>query len=68
MGTLKLVEAPAAFEERTRYDLEMIRTGVPAVVLKTTPVICLVAPGEPPPTLFEYIPPDAVCNFWMNPM
>ncbi|MBK8969990.1 MAG: excinuclease ABC subunit UvrB [Hahellaceae bacterium] len=59
-GLSKLVEAQR-LEERTRYDLEMMyELGYCSGIENYSRYLSGRAPGEPPPTLFEYIPPDAV--------
>lgn len=48
-------------EERTRFDLEMLRaTGMTAGIENYSRYLTGCAPGEPPPTLFEYLPKDAL--------
>ncbi len=48
-------------EERTRFDLEMLRaTGMTAGIENYSRYLTGRAPGEPPPTLFEYLPKDAL--------
>ena len=55
-GEGKLLEAQR-LEQRTRFDLEMIRsTGSCAGIENYSRFLTGRAPGEPPPTLFEYIP------------
>jgi len=56
----KLVEAQR-LEQRTRYDLEMIRElGYCTGIENYSRYLSGRAPGEPPPTLFEYLPSDAL--------
>jgi len=56
----KLVEAQR-LEQRTRYDMEMIRElGYCNGIENYSRYLSGRAPGEPPPTLFEYLPPDAL--------
>ncbi len=56
----KLVEAQR-LEERTRFDLEMmLELGYCNGIENYSRYLSGRAPGEPPPTLFDYIPPDAV--------
>ncbi|MDX1735755.1 MAG: excinuclease ABC subunit UvrB [Halioglobus sp.] len=56
----KLVEAQR-LEQRTRYDLEMIRElGYCTGIENYSRYLSGRAPGEPPPTLFEYLPPNAL--------
>ncbi len=56
----KLLEAQR-LEQRTQFDLEMIAaTGSCAGVENYSRYLSGRAPGEPPPTLFEYIPKDAL--------
>jgi excinuclease ABC subunit B len=56
----KLVEAQR-LEERTRFDLEMMETtGHCAGIENYSRYLTGRAPGEPPPTLFEYLPDDAL--------
>ena len=56
----KLLEAQR-IEQRTTFDLEMIAaTGSCAGIENYSRHLTGRAPGEPPPTLFEYLPPDAI--------
>ncbi len=56
----KLVEAQR-LQQRTRYDLEMIRElGYCQGVENYSRYLSGRAPGEPPPTLFEYLPDNAL--------
>ena len=56
----KLVEAQR-LEQRTRYDVEMIRElGYCTGIENYSRNLSGGAPGEPPPTLFDYIPKDAL--------
>ncbi len=56
----KLVEAQR-LEQRTRYDLEMMRElGYCNGIENYSRHLSGRAPGEAPPTLFDYIPPDAI--------
>ncbi len=56
----KLVEAQR-LEQRTRYDMEMIRElGYCTGIENYSRHLSGRGPGEPPPTLFDYIPPDAL--------
>jgi excinuclease ABC subunit B len=56
----KLVEAQR-LEQRTRYDLEMIRElGYCTGIENYSRYLSGRAPGEPPPTLFEYLPDNAL--------
>jgi excinuclease ABC subunit B len=56
----KLVEAQR-LEQRTRYDLEMMRElGYCNGIENYSRHLSSRAPGEAPPTLFDYIPPDAL--------
>ena len=56
----KLVEAQR-LEQRTRFDLEMImEIGYCAGIENYSRHLSGRAPGEPPPTLFDYLPPDAM--------
>jgi excinuclease ABC subunit B len=56
----KLVEAQR-LEQRTKYDLEMIRElGYCNGVENYSRYLSGRAPGEPPPTLFEYLPDNAL--------
>ncbi|MHA7816919.1 MAG: excinuclease ABC subunit UvrB [Pseudohaliea sp.] len=60
-GAEKLVEAQR-LQQRTRYDIEMIRElGYCQGVENYSRYLSGRAPGEPPPTLFEYLPDDALC-------
>ncbi|MBT5330243.1 MAG: excinuclease ABC subunit UvrB [Porticoccaceae bacterium] len=55
-----LVEAQR-LEQRTRYDLEMMRElGYCTGVENYSRYLSGRAPGEPPPTLFDYVPDDAI--------
>jgi excinuclease ABC subunit B len=56
----KLLEAQR-LEQRTVFDLEMIEsTGHCAGIENYSRYLTGRAPGEPPPTLFEYLPEDAL--------
>ena len=56
----KLLEAQR-LEQRTRFDLEMMAaTGSCAGIENYSRYLTGRAPGQPPPTLFEYLPPDAL--------
>ncbi len=56
----KLLEAQR-LEERTRFDLEMMEaTGHCKSIENYSRYLTGRAPGEPPPTLFEYLPEDAL--------
>jgi len=56
----KLVEAQR-LEQRTKYDVEMIRElGYCNGVENYSRYLSGRAPGEPPPTLFEYLPKNAL--------
>ncbi|MEZ5829769.1 MAG: excinuclease ABC subunit UvrB [Dongiaceae bacterium] len=56
----KLLEAQR-LEQRTRFDLEMIEaTGSCAGIENYSRYLTGRKPGEPPPTLFEYLPNDAL--------
>ena len=56
----KLVEAQR-LDQRTRYDLEMIRElGYCNGIENYSRQLSGRGPGEPPPTLFDYIPKDAL--------
>jgi excinuclease ABC subunit B len=56
----KLVEAQR-LEERTRFDLEMMQEiGYCAGIENYSRHLSGRRPGEPPPTLFDYLPPDAL--------
>jgi excinuclease ABC subunit B len=55
----KLLEAER-LEQRTQFDLEMLEaTGHCAGIENYSRFLTGRAPGEPPPTLFEYLPDDA---------
>ncbi len=59
-GQGKLLEAQR-LEERTQFDLEMLETtGSCAGIENYSRYLSGRNPGEPPPTLFEYIPENAV--------
>jgi excinuclease ABC subunit B len=56
----RLVEAQR-LEQRTRFDLEMLEaTGSCAGVENYSRYLTGRRPGEPPPTLFEYLPDNAI--------
>ncbi|PUA29943.1 MAG: excinuclease ABC subunit B [Cellvibrio sp. 79] len=56
----KLVEAQR-LEQRTRYDLEMMQElGYCNGIENYSRYLSGRAPGEPPPTLFDYLPQDAL--------
>jgi Helicase subunit of the DNA excision repair complex len=56
----KLLEAQR-LNERTRFDLEMIEaTGTCAGIENYSRFLSGRKPGEPPPTLFEYLPDNAI--------
>ena len=56
----KLLEAQR-LEQRTVFDLEMMETtGHCAGIENYSRYLTGRAPGQPPPTLFEYLPPDAL--------
>ena len=56
----KLLEAQR-LEQRTRFDLEMMEaTGSCAGIENYSRYLTGRLPGEPPPTLFEYVPENAV--------
>lgn len=56
----KLVEAQR-LEQRTRYDLEMMQElGYCNGIENYSRFLSGRAPGEPPPTLFDYLPQDAL--------
>ena len=56
----KLLEAQR-LEQRTRFDLEMLETtGHCKGIENYSRYLTGRAPGEPPPTLFEYLPQDAL--------
>lgn len=56
----KLLEAQR-LEQRTRFDLEMLETtGHCKGIENYSRYLTGRKPGEPPPTLFEYLPPDAI--------
>ncbi len=56
----RLVEAQRV-EQRTRFDLEMIREiGYCKGIENYSRYLSGREPGEPPPTLFDYMPPDAL--------
>ncbi|MCS6987700.1 MAG: excinuclease ABC subunit UvrB [Sphingomonadaceae bacterium] len=56
----KLLEAQR-LEQRTRFDLEMIAaTGSCAGIENYSRFLTGRRPGEPPPTLFEYLPDNAI--------
>jgi excinuclease ABC subunit B len=56
----KLVEAQR-LEQRTTYDLEMLtETGMCNGIENYSRFLTGMAPGQPPPTLFSYLPKDAL--------
>lgn len=56
----KLLEAQR-LEQRTKFDLEMLAsTGMCAGIENYSRYLTGRAPGEPPPTLLEYLPPDSL--------
>jgi len=56
----KLVEAQR-LEQRTRFDLEMLQElGFCKGIENYSRHLSGAAPGEPPPTLIDYLPPDAL--------
>ena len=56
----KLLEAQR-LRERTTFDLEMlVTTGMCSGIENYSRYLTGRAPGEPPPTLFEYLPPGAL--------
>ncbi|MGL6110602.1 MAG: excinuclease ABC subunit UvrB [Rubrivivax sp.] len=56
----KLVEAQR-LEQRTRFDLEMLQeVGHCKGIENYTRHLSGAAPGEPPPTLVDYLPPDTI--------
>ncbi|MEO8279374.1 MAG: excinuclease ABC subunit UvrB [Ideonella sp.] len=60
VGLGKLVEAQR-LEQRTRFDLEMMQEiGHCKGIENYTRHLSGSAPGEPPPTLVDYLPPDAL--------
>jgi excinuclease ABC subunit B len=59
-GEGNLLEAQR-LEQRTKFDLEMLEaTGVCNGIENYSRYLTGRAPGEPPPTLFEYIPDNAI--------
>ncbi len=59
-GAGKLLEAQR-LEQRTRFDLEMLEaSGFCTGIENYSRYLTGRAPGEPPPTLFEYIPDNAI--------
>jgi len=59
-GTQKLVEAQR-IEQRTRFDLEMLsELGFCKGIENYSRHLSGRKPGEPPPTLIDYLPPDAL--------
>ncbi|HEY4037291.1 MAG TPA: excinuclease ABC subunit UvrB [Burkholderiaceae bacterium] len=60
IGQGKLVEAQR-LEQRTRFDLEMlVELGFCRGIENYTRHLSGALPGEPPPTLIDYLPPDAL--------
>jgi excinuclease ABC subunit B len=56
----KLVEAQR-LEQRTRFDIEMMaEVGYCQGIENYSRHLTRRSPGEPPPTLFDYLPPDAL--------
>ncbi len=59
-GLGKLLEAQR-LSQRTKFDVEMMQaTGTCASIENYSRYLTGRAPGEPPPTLFEYLPKDAM--------
>ena len=59
-GANKLLEAQR-LEQRVSFDLEMLEaTGVCAGIENYSRYLTGRSPGEPPPTLFEYLPDNAI--------
>ncbi|MEO4048239.1 excinuclease ABC subunit UvrB [Pseudomonas sp. CAU 1711] len=59
-GNNKLVEAQR-LEQRTRFDLEMIlELGYCNGIENYSRYLSGRAPGEPPPTLYDYLPPESL--------
>ena len=59
-GAGKVVEAQR-LEQRTRFDIEMLsELGFCKGIENYTRHLSGAAPGEPPPTLVDYLPPDAL--------
>jgi excinuclease ABC subunit B len=59
-GANKLVEAQR-LEQRTRFDLEMmVQVGYCSGIENYSRYLSGRGAGEPPPTLFDYLPPDAL--------
>jgi excinuclease ABC subunit B len=59
-GQGKLLEAQR-LEQRTNFDIEMMEaTGSCAGIENYSRYLTGRAPGQPPPTLFEYLPPDSL--------
>jgi excinuclease ABC subunit B len=60
IGQGRLVEAQR-LEQRTRFDLEMlVELGFCKGIENYTRHLSGAMPGEPPPTLIDYLPPDAL--------
>ena len=60
VGEGKLLEAQR-LEQRTNFDLEMLEaTGVCSGIENYSRYLTGRSPGEPPPTLFEFIPDNAI--------
>ena len=60
VGIGKLVEAQR-LEQRTRFDLEMLQeVGHCKGIENYTRHLSAANPGDPPPTLIDYLPPDAL--------
>ncbi|MCH2093987.1 MAG: excinuclease ABC subunit UvrB [Rhodobacteraceae bacterium] len=60
VGEAKLLEAQR-LEQRTNFDVEMLEaTGVCNGIENYSRYLTGRAPGEPPPTLFEFIPDNAI--------
>ncbi len=60
VGDSKLLEAQR-LEQRTNFDIEMLEaTGVCNGIENYSRYLTGRAPGEPPPTLFEFIPDNAI--------
>ena len=64
----KLLEAQR-LEQRTRFDLEMmLEIGYCAGIENYSRYLSGRRPGEPPPTLFDYLPADALLVVDESPM
>ena len=66
VGEGKLVEAQR-IEQRTRFDLEMLQeVGHCKGIENYTRHLSGARPGDPPPTLVDYMPPNWPMRTWLS--